>query len=241
MVFTPQVYPLSFSSNVQRNTLEYSNQVILPPEILASLPDNTQTILFFTLQNNEKKLNVGVYEFTDIPDVCYIPYYFMMALGIKEGERVQIAPLDEEPEKAISITLKPQEQAFIELSDPKVVLEYHMSRLYPIVSIGDIIRVYHNNIVYCLSVSKLEPSNIVQTIDCDITLDFEESHDYKCPDILEPIEDDTVQSTNNEEYSSDPNYIVNSDNTTLSQNNVITGDNHSFIPFQGKGYRLGSS
>ena len=61
MVFTPQVYPLSFSSNVQRNTLEYSNQVILPPEILASLPDNTQTILFFTLQNNEKKLNVGVY------------------------------------------------------------------------------------------------------------------------------------------------------------------------------------
>jgi len=241
MVFTPQVYPLSFSSNVQRNTLEYSNQVILPPEILASFPNYTGTVLFFTIANEEKKINVGVYEFTDIPDVCYIPYYFMMILGIKEGDRVQIEQLAEEPQKATAITLKPQEQAFIELNDPKVVLEYHMSRLYPIVSLGDVIRVYHNNIVYCLSISKLDPANIVQTINCDITLEFEEPHDYKCPAIPEPLPaDNEIVPTNNEEYSGDQNYVVNSNNTSVVRSNIITRNNRPFVPFQGKGRRLGS-
>ena len=69
MPFTPQVYPYSFSSNVQRNTLEYSNQVILPPEILARQSNDTDGILFFTIANKEKKINVGVHEFTDITDV----------------------------------------------------------------------------------------------------------------------------------------------------------------------------
>ncbi len=247
MIFTPQVYPLSFSSNVQRNTLEYSNQVILPPEILASLPNYAGTVLFFTIANEEKKINIGVHEFTDIPDVCYIPYYFMMLLGIKEGDRVQIDQIAEEPQKATAITLKPQEQAFIELNDPKVVLEYHMSRLYPIVSLGDVIRVYHNNVVYCLSISKLEPSNIVQTTNCDIILEFEEAHDYKCPETPAYIKDSESAPAINEEYSGDQNYgdqnyVVNSnDNTTVAQSNIITRNNRPFVPFQGQGHRLGSS
>ena len=154
MAFTPQIYPLSFSSNVQRNTLEYSNQVILPPEILVKHPNYEGGILFFTIANKEKKINVGVHEFTDIPDICYVPYYFMMLLGIKEGERAQIIPIEEEPQKAAAVTLKPQEHAFMELPDPKVLLEYHMSRLYPILTLGDIIRIYHDNMIYSLSESK---------------------------------------------------------------------------------------
>ena len=112
MVFTPQVYPLSFSSNIQRNALEYSNQVILPPEILASFPNYTGTVLFFTIANEEKKINVGVYEFTDIPDVCYIPYYFMMMLGIKEGGRIQINQIAEEPQKSNRNYLKTTRASF---------------------------------------------------------------------------------------------------------------------------------
>ena len=121
-----------------------------------------------------------------------------------------------------------------------------MSRLYPIVSLGDIVRVYYNDTVYCLSISKLEPANIVQTIDCDIILEFEEAHDYKCPELPAYIADNESTLTNNEEYSGDQNYgdqnyIVNSNNnTTVARSNIITRNSRPFVPFQGKGHRLGS-
>ena len=233
MTFTPQAYPLSFSSNAQRNTLEYSNQVILPPEMLAAQPNYTGSILFFTIANKEKKINVGVYEFTDIPDVCYIPYYFMMMLGIKEGDRVQIEQMVEEPQKATAITLKPQEQAFIELNDPKVILEYHMSRLYPILTLGDVIRIYYDDIVYCLSISKLEPAGVVQTIDCDISLDFEEAYDFKSIKPAIPERIPPHLPSNNEVYEGDSNYIVND----IQRTNVR---NRPFVAFRGKGHRLGN-
>ena len=240
MIFTPQVYPYSFSSNVQRNTLEYSNQVILPPEILARQSNDTDGILFFTIANKEKKINVGVHEFTDIPDVCYIPYYFMMLLGIKEGERIQITPIEEKPQKATSIILKPQEQVFMELSDPKRILEYHLSRLYPIITVGDVLRIFHDDMVYCLSVSKVEPADIVQTVDCDIVLDFEESHDYININPTSAEINTSNMNSNNEVFSSDSNYI-DGDNTDIIPTNYISGTNLPFVAFQGKGNRLGSS
>ena len=52
-----------------------------------------------------------------------------------------------------------------------------MSQYYPIVSLNDVIRIRDKDIDYCLLVTKLEPSDVVQTINCDISLEFEDAID----------------------------------------------------------------
>jgi len=224
MNFTPRAYPLSFCSNEQRGSLEYSNQIILAPEILASVSADLTNMMVFTLENNEKKVNVGVYEFSAPPDICYMPYYFMTLLGIKEGDRIQVKHIQEDMQKATAITLKPQEQEFLELNNPKVVLEYYMSRFYPIISLNDIIRIQYNGEIYCLSVSKLEPSDIVSTIDSNITLEFEKAHDDTHVE-LPPTPASPLPTTPPPIPTRDTNY---------------SGSRNTFIPFQGTGNRLGS-
>ena len=261
MIFTPQVYPLSFSANLQRNELEYSNQVILPPEILAHQKNYEGDVLFFELRNMEKKMNVGVYEFTDIPDVCYIPYYFMRSLGIKEGDRIQVELLSFHPPPATSIVLKPQEHAFLELYDPKLLLENYMSQYYPIVSLNDVIRIRDKDIDYCLLVTKLEPSDVVQTINCDISLEFEDAIDFvpralpSAPPIspmaatikssVPPIPPPTMNSSPASSSINQVNKVGGGGTLPYSNYKMSSPVPHpsyktnTFIPFQGKGRRLG--
>ena len=247
MIFTPQVYPLSFSANLQRNELEYSNQIILPPEILAHQKNYEGDVLFFELRNMEKKMNVGVYEFTDIPDICYIPYYFMQSLGIKEGDRIQVELLSFHPPPATSIVLKPQEHAFLELYDPKLLLENYMSQYYPIVSLNDVIRIRDKDIDYCLLVTKLEPSDVVQTINCDISLEFEDAIDF-VPLALPSAPPNPPPTMNSSLVSSSINQTnkVGGGGTLPYSNYKMSSPlphpsykTNTFIPFQGKGHRLG--
>ena len=68
-VYNPIAYPLTFSENPQRERLEYSNQVLLPPEILQNAGmdwfANNQSNFpaFFNLKYNGVSVNVGVLEF----------------------------------------------------------------------------------------------------------------------------------------------------------------------------------
>ena len=183
MTFNPQVYPMSFSSNHKRDELENSSFALLPPEILAHDSSNNiqnSTALFFALQNGDNTVHVGVYEFTDIPDVCFIPYYYMVALGIKEGERISINRI-EEPSLAEHIVLTPHEHAFIELPEPKTILEHSISVHYPILSEGGTIRLEHDGTVYSLSVTELRPNSIAKMINCDVNLEFTPALDYTPP------------------------------------------------------------
>ena len=113
---------------------------------------------------------------------------------------------------------------FLELNNPKVVLEYYMSRFYPIISLNDIIRIQYNGEIYCLSVSKLEPSDIVSTIDSNITLEFEKAHDDTHVE-LPPTPASPLPTTPPPIPTRDTNY---------------SGSRNTFIPFQGTGNRLGS-
>jgi hypothetical protein len=222
MSFTPQVYSLNFCFNSNREQLEFSNQVILPPEILANNDVNLDhNPLFFTFKNNDVKINVGVYEFTDIPDICYIPYYLMLLLNIKEGERISISNLNNIP-KGTELTLKPHEEKFIQLSDPRSILEKHLSINYPILSINDVVRIKYLDEIYSLSVTNLKPGNTVQLINCNINLLFDQAYDHKLlpkKELLpQPEKRDVIHNSRKRK--------------PFSKN---------FVPFQGKGYRLGDS
>ena len=234
MIFQPRIFPISFSGNPQSARLENSNLVLLPPEILAqdcSTNIQNNETLFFELKHNNSSINVGVFEFTDFPDICYIPYYYMVLLGIKEGDRIDISQIPE-PHSATHIILTPHEQAFSDLQDPKGVLEECISKNYPILSETSIIRVETEGKIFSLSVSKLEPNGIAKMIDCDVNLEFSRALDYEQNVEIETLDSQNVNREINEtgsNYNFTPDLIRNE-----RQNNI------PFIAFGGIGYKLGS-
>ena len=48
---------------------------------------------FFNLTFKDKSVNVGVLEFTEIPDVIYLPWHLFRILDLKEGERIDVKML----------------------------------------------------------------------------------------------------------------------------------------------------
>ena len=219
-------YPLSFSDNPQRDRLENSNQVLLPPEILQN--EDIEFPVFFTLENKEVSVNVGVLEFTEIPGVVYIPWHILTLLKLQEGDKVDIKMINESLPSATEITLMPHEHEFITLNDPKVVLEQFISKNYPILSLNDIIRVNYLNKIYNLSVTKLEPAKSVKMINCDVNLSFERAFDYVSP---EPTPEPSP-------VSSPVASPVASRNKLLKNFKSVSG---AFVPFGGKGNRLGDN
>ena len=229
--YTPIAYPLSFSSNPQRDRLECSNQVLLPPEILQN--EIIGFPVFFTLTNGEHSLNVAVLEFTDIPDVVYIPWYILNLLGLQEGGRVNVSMIEDKLPSATEITLMPHEHEFITMMDPKTILEHFISKNYPIISLNEIIKIKYLDTVYNLSVTHIEPSYIVNMIDCDVNLSFERALDYITPP------PSPVLSPNNDPIDSNDN--IPSIKTDFSEFKNQRLNQMGFIPFGGKGNRLGDS
>lgn len=225
-VYSVIAYPLSFSDNPQRDNLETSNQVLLPPEILQQ-NENIEFPVFFTLSNNEVSVNVGVLEFTEIPGVVYIPWHILTLLGLQEGEKVDIKMITDELPSATEITLMPHEHEFITLNNPKVVLEQFISKNYPIVSLNDIIKIKYLDNIYNLSITKLEPSTTVKMINCDVNLSFERALDYVSP---EPTPEPSPEPS----PASSP---------AVSRNKLLKNfkaKSNVFVPFSGKGNKLGS-
>jgi hypothetical protein len=259
-VYNPIAYPLTFSENPQRERLEYSNQVLLPPEILQNAGmdwfANNQSNFpaFFNLKYNGVSVNVGVLEFTEIPDIIYIPWHIFSLLGLQEGERVKVEMITEEIISATEITLKPHSYKFVELSDPKDILEKIISKNYPIISLYDIIKINHEGIEYLISVTKLEPAPIVKMLNCDVNLIFEPALDYVSPSPSPPLppphQSPLLQPSPNSPslFGSSIGHVDASENRIIFHGNQMTQVSQfqneitkemGFVPFSGKGNRLG--
>ena len=209
--------------------LRYSNKVLLPPSVLHDISNNENISfpLFFNIQNKENKLSrvCAVHEFTAPPGICNIPYYIMAELGMVEGEQIVIESAS--PVKGSFLKLRPHKTEFIELSNPKVILEKAMSRDYPVVHEGHIIVIYHEGKTYYIDVVEALPAPVVQIINSDINVDFDKPLDYVEPKPPSPVNERIDNSKNGFQsaYSKAKKYATN------------TG----FVPFSGKGNRLGDS
>ena len=240
-IYTPIAYPLSFSDNPQRERLANSNQVLLPPEILQN--EEIEFPVYFTISNNEKSLNVAVFEFTETPNVIYMPWFILNLLDLKEGEPVDVKMIEEEVVAATEITLMPHEHEFVTLTDPKAILEHCISKNYPILTENEIIKINYIDKVYNLSVIDIKPNNIVSTVNCDVTLNFERALDYVTPP-------PTPRKTNIQSFSQFSTDDI-PDNQIIRENQMSRESkinefknknlqNVGFLPFSGKGNRLGS-
>tara|TARA_B100001063_G_scaffold242734_1_gene271988 strand:- start:710 stop:1456 length:747 start_codon:yes stop_codon:yes gene_type:complete len=233
-----------FCSNKSQDVIDklsYSNKVILPESMLYQCKDKKYPLLFnITSDDSSISYVCSVYEFTATPGICILPYHIMESLFIQEGSTVTVT-LCENVLKGSSVVLRPHKTKFIELSNPKAILEKHIADNYQVLNKGETIVIYYLDELYFIDVLDCKPTNVIDIVDTDLNLDFDEPVDYnkvnnkpKENTIVEPTNvvagetktDNSIKTTSLQRKKRCSEYNKNKDNV--------------FVPFSGKGNVLGS-
>ncbi|KAH0482833.1 MAG: uncharacterized protein KVP18_003807 [Porospora cf. gigantea A] len=199
--------------------------------------------MVFRIQTTSaRSSHVGVQEFSAEEGMCFLPYWLMQHLGISVGEIVNILNVTLPKGSYVRIQLPGIE--FLDLSNPKVVLETAL-RSFATVTVGDVIPITYNDVVYEVEIIELKPSNAVGVIETDMEVEF-----YVPPELLRSPEPVVSEVADNGEPSAEPwlNALSRGVRTTSTAFNLMiregrvagvvgSHDNHGKV-FQGKGRLL---
>jgi ubiquitin fusion degradation protein 1 len=169
---------------VGRPELEAGDKVLLPSSALAVLSRiEVQYPMMFRLQamgRGDKRVHVGVYEFSASEGQVVVPGWLMRGQGIAEGALVSIRNV--QLPKGTYVKVRPHTKDFIELSDPRAVLEKHLRR-FSCLTRGTSICLHLDYLGkdFLLEILELKPADAVSIIETDIVLDFAPPKDYVEP------------------------------------------------------------
>jgi ubiquitin fusion degradation protein 1 len=121
----------------------------------------------------------GVLEFTAEEGTCYIPFWMMQNLLIEEGAVITVT--NASLPKASFVKLQPQSVDFLEISNPRAVLE-HALRNFSCVTKGDVIQIPYNNKNFHFALKEVLPQDAACIIETDCNVDFDAPVGYKEPD-----------------------------------------------------------
>jgi ubiquitin fusion degradation protein 1 len=136
-------------------------------------------MLFQLNSNNGRHTHSGVLEFTAEEGCVYIPFWMMQNLQIEEGALLTVSNIS--LPKATFCKLQPQSVDFLEIGNPRAVLE-HALRNFSCITEGDIIQIPYNDKNYSLKLCKVEPGTAACIIETDCNVDFEAPLGYVEPD-----------------------------------------------------------
>lgn len=189
----------------------------MPPSALDQLARlHIQYPMLFKLTNKKMKreTHCGVLEFVADEGRIYIPYWMMKNLLLTEGDLIQVENV------SLSIAtfakFQPQSTDFLDISNPKAVLENAL-RSFACLTKEDLIEFKYNDKIYELRVLETKPGNAVSIIECDMNVDFAPPIGYKEPEVKKTHEEHEEKM---EETAVEPDI------------------DNSFKLFQGKGNRL---
>mgnify|MGYP001796560050 CR=1 FL=1 len=91
----------------------------------------------------------------------------MNNLLVQEGGMIELESVS--LQTATYVKLQPQSEEFLDISNPKAVLERAL-RSFACLSVGDMIVINYNNKQYEMSVLELKPANAVSIIECDMNV-----------------------------------------------------------------------
>lgn len=137
----------------------------------------------------------------------------MQNLLLNEGDQVEVKSVS--LEVATFSKFQPQNSDFLNISNPKAVLEHYL-RNFACLTTGDIIAIKYNEKIYELLVMETKPSNAVKIIECDLNVEFATPVGYEEPTVEKK---DTA-----EEAMVDPVDLM--------------PEPTGFVVFNGPGYRL---
>lgn len=196
-----------------------TNKIILPITYINNYTNmyENSNHLNFVLQNDNKKLIVGLLEFSDI-DIIYVPKWIQDYFNITDGDYLDIIYNSEIVEKGTKCIIQAQDVDFLKIQDPCKVLE-NVFNNYTVIFKDQMIFFNFNDIEYSIKIINIEPGDIVDIIDVDLNIDF-----------IEPVG-----------YQEYLNKIKQLQKPKIVFKNEIKDkkdEPKKFIPFSGKGYSL---
>ncbi|KAF9535251.1 ubiquitin fusion degradation protein UFD1-domain-containing protein [Crepidotus variabilis] len=158
----------------ERENVSYGGKIILPPSALANLTNlDLESPWMFKLRNPANpaaSTHAGVLEFIAEEGVVHLPYWMMKTLRLNEGDPIRITGTD--LPKGKFVKFQAQTVHFLEISDPKAVLEQAL-RNFSALTQGDIIEISYNTIVFGLLVMETKPGGEgLNILDTDLEVDF---------------------------------------------------------------------
>lgn len=127
-----RVYPASFAF---REDIEKGDKILLPSsalqELFPLLNSKTKDPMIFCLKNGAKITYCGVLQFVAEEGLCYIPNWMFNLLKFPQpGAQGTIALVNDMKKKFGNIRhmikLQPHQTKFIDMENPKAILEYQL-------------------------------------------------------------------------------------------------------------------
>lgn len=179
-----KAYSVAMLPGKERENVSYGGKIIMPPSSLAHLTSlDLQSPWKFKLRNPSNPAassHAGVLEFIAQEGVVHLPYWMMKTLRLNEGDPVRITGA--ELPKGKMVKLQAQSVHFLEVSDPKAVLEQAL-RHFSCLTQGDIVEIIYNSIVFGFLVMETSPGGEgIDVLDTDLEVDFATPKGYVEPE-----------------------------------------------------------
>ncbi|KAF2142749.1 uncharacterized protein K452DRAFT_326039 [Aplosporella prunicola CBS 121167] len=177
-------YPVVMLPGPEREDANHGGKVFLPPSALDKLTRLHITYpMLFELINGAagKTTHAGVLEFIAEEGKIYLPYWLMQTLNLEPGDLLQVKSTD--LPLGTFIKLQPQSPAFLDISDPKAVLEQAF-RNFSCLTVNDIFTFAYNDQVYSIAVLQVKPDtskHAICTLETDLSVDFATPVGYEEP------------------------------------------------------------
>ncbi|GAA6061602.1 hypothetical protein JCM10212_000910 [Sporobolomyces blumeae] len=162
------------SYNGGRQNLMFGGKIVMPPSALDELTqlDIELPITFEVTNpaNPELNTHVGVLEFIADEGCVNLPQWIMDQLRLNEGDPIKI--VGGRYPKGKFAKIQPQSVDFLEITDPKAVLEKAISN-FSCLSAGDIIEIAYQSLTFRLLIMEIVPAGpAISVLDTDLEVDF---------------------------------------------------------------------
>ncbi|KAI9661641.1 MAG: ubiquitin fusion degradation protein [Bathelium mastoideum] len=178
-------YPIAMMPGPDRESANHGGKIFLPASALDKLTrlHITYPMLFELLNGaKERTTHAGVLEFIAEEGKIYLPYWLMQTLLLEPGDLLQVKSTD--LPLGSFIKLQPQDSSFLDISDPKAVLE-NAFRNFSCLTKGDIFTFAYNDSVYSIAVLEVKPDDpqkhAICTLETDLSVDFAPPVGYEEP------------------------------------------------------------
>ncbi|KAJ7581233.1 ubiquitin fusion degradation protein I [Mycena floridula] len=241
-----KAYSVAMLPGRERENLSYGGKIIMPQSALATLTRlDLESPWYFQLRNPSNpaaSTHAGVLEFIAQEGVVHLPYWMMKTLRLNEGDPIRITGA--ELPKGKFVKLQAQTVHFLEISDPKAVLEQAL-RNFSALTQGDIIEISYNSIVFGLLVMETSPGGEgISVLDTDLEVDFAAPVGYVEPERPKPAPPATMASklkidlNSSSPGSSRPGSSLSGGFAGTSAGQTVSKDGDQWESFKGKGETL---
>ncbi|CDH60278.1 ubiquitin fusion degradation protein 1 [Lichtheimia corymbifera JMRC:FSU:9682] len=192
-------YPIAMmQSGSDRENVNYGGKIILPQSALEKLSQlNISYPMLFRLINasKNKSSHAGVLEFVAEEGRAYLPQWMMETLELEPNDLIEVKnttlPLGS------FVKLQPQSVDFLDISDPRAVLENAL-RNFSTLTLGDMIQINYNDKVFSIKVLDVKPNfeehSGISIVETDLEVDFAPPVGYVEPSSQRSTPSSTMKS-----------------------------------------------